>query len=293
MIEGIDVSNHQGNVAWDTVAASGVRFAIVKASEGKDYVDRYFARNWSEMGRLMLPRGAYHFARPSANDPISEARHFLSVVEPEVIEAGDILALDMEDEHAPVGASLSEWSLTWMDYIVARVGFKPIFYTYNAYIGERRLTDPRLAGYALWLASYQSTVPPCPRPWDAISIWQYTSEQAVPGAGPRIDCNKFFGNDIADLTALGAPGLVAATDDDGPFDTADAAYDAYCLEHGVAIVWSGQIAGRAHWFGSDPQPIARTTDAHILAYQGAFAVDVTASCLDDWQTLTQTQLTIY
>ena len=32
--KGIDVSSHQGNVNWDTVAHSGVAFAYIKATEG-------------------------------------------------------------------------------------------------------------------------------------------------------------------------------------------------------------------------------------------------------------------
>jgi hypothetical protein len=32
--QGVDVSSHQGNVAWASVAASGVEFAYVKATEG-------------------------------------------------------------------------------------------------------------------------------------------------------------------------------------------------------------------------------------------------------------------
>jgi len=32
--KGIDVSSHQGNVSWDAVAANGVSFAFVKATEG-------------------------------------------------------------------------------------------------------------------------------------------------------------------------------------------------------------------------------------------------------------------
>ncbi len=33
--EGVDVSSHQGNVAWSTLWNSGVRWAYVKATEGR------------------------------------------------------------------------------------------------------------------------------------------------------------------------------------------------------------------------------------------------------------------
>jgi lysozyme len=44
---GIDVSNHQGAIAWDRVAGDRISFAYVKASEGPDFVDARFADNWA------------------------------------------------------------------------------------------------------------------------------------------------------------------------------------------------------------------------------------------------------
>ena len=60
-VRGIDVSHHQGDIDWHIVKAAGVDFAFIKASEGGDYRDREFARNWEEAGRAGIARGAYHF----------------------------------------------------------------------------------------------------------------------------------------------------------------------------------------------------------------------------------------
>ena len=38
-VRGIDVSHHQGSIDWQRVAADDVSFAIIKATEGGDYVD--------------------------------------------------------------------------------------------------------------------------------------------------------------------------------------------------------------------------------------------------------------
>ena len=45
-IQGIDVSKCQGDGGWVAVAASGVRFAWIKATEGGDYLDEKFRQNW-------------------------------------------------------------------------------------------------------------------------------------------------------------------------------------------------------------------------------------------------------
>lgn len=78
-IRGIDVSHHQGKIDWRRVAADDVAFAVIKATEGGDYVDDIFATNFTEARDAGLIVGAYHFftfCRPGAD----QARNFLAVV---------------------------------------------------------------------------------------------------------------------------------------------------------------------------------------------------------------------
>lgn len=89
---GVDVSNHQGEIDWDRVAGDGIGFAYIKSTEGGDFVDQEFARNWQGAGAAGLDRGAYHFftmCRPGAD----QARNFLDTV----TEAGELPpAIDLE-----------------------------------------------------------------------------------------------------------------------------------------------------------------------------------------------------
>ncbi len=59
--QGIDVSNHQGKIVWQKLPAQGVDFAYIKATEGGDFVDKSFARNWAAANAAGVKRGAYHF----------------------------------------------------------------------------------------------------------------------------------------------------------------------------------------------------------------------------------------
>ncbi len=52
---GIDVSHFQGEIDWDAVARSEMRFAFVKASEGNTMVDSRFQRNWTACQDAGLP----------------------------------------------------------------------------------------------------------------------------------------------------------------------------------------------------------------------------------------------
>src|SRR5947209_6787629 len=79
---GIDVSHHQGHIAWAKLPRQGVDFAYIKATEGADHVDRRFSINWRAADAAGMRRGAYHFFTlcRSGRD---QAAHFVRYVPPE------------------------------------------------------------------------------------------------------------------------------------------------------------------------------------------------------------------
>jgi lysozyme len=78
-LRGIDVSHHQKDIDWQRVAADDVSFAIIKATEGGDWVDRLFARNLREARAAGLAVGAYHFYR-FCRPPADQAKNFIDTV---------------------------------------------------------------------------------------------------------------------------------------------------------------------------------------------------------------------
>ena len=60
-VHGIDVSKFQGDIDWNAVASSGVKFAWIKATEGGDRADERFQANWTGAKTAGVPHGAYHF----------------------------------------------------------------------------------------------------------------------------------------------------------------------------------------------------------------------------------------
>jgi hypothetical protein len=93
-VQGIDVSHHQGAIDWVAVTRDPrVRFAFIKATEGGDFGDGDFIRNWQGAQAAGLIRGAYHFftfCRPG----IDQAQNYLTTVP----AASDILpgTIDLE-----------------------------------------------------------------------------------------------------------------------------------------------------------------------------------------------------
>src|SRR5262245_44371059 len=78
-LPGIDVSHWQGTINWNSVSSAGIRFAFTKATEGTGYLDPQLSRNLSEMRRLGIVRGAYHFGHPNVS-ATAQAQHFVSTV---------------------------------------------------------------------------------------------------------------------------------------------------------------------------------------------------------------------
>lgn len=207
-VPGIDVSNHQGTIDWARVAADGVAFAFIKATEGTFFNDIYFPRNWQQSREYGIQRGAYHFARPSRSLPENEAEFFLaSLRHAGGVAPTDMVVLDMEDTNYQGGGpygSAGAWSLGFLQYIEGVLGFPPIFYWSPWYRPNDIAAVPDLANYALWIAAYQPSMPPAPKPWSQISFWQYSDHGSVGGISP-CDMNVFNGS-TTNLPLMGMPG---------------------------------------------------------------------------------------
>lgn len=198
---GIDVSNHQGHIDWASVAASGIEFAIIKASEGTWYRDPYFPANWAGAKDHGIRRGAYHFMRPDRCKEIDEAVYFYSVVEEQGIDTGDFLDIDVEDDpnHCLAvaqshGISIPEYTSNLCLDISDEAGFDPLIYTARNVINQYGFAShPELGKYGLWLASWGSQFPTPPDPWELVAFWQYSASGSVPGISGDVDMNRFNG----------------------------------------------------------------------------------------------------
>lgn len=196
-IRGIDVSHHQGRIDWQRVAADDVAFAIIKATEGGDYVDDTFAQNLRQARAAGLAVGAYHFftfCRPGAD----QAKNFISTVPP----GGQLLppVVDIEFHgncpHRPSPAELGAELLAFLGPVEAAYGKPAIIYitddaapTYSAHIAIRHR----------WLRSI--AMPPKEDDW---VYWQYLDTGRVDGISGDVDLNVLKGGP-ARLTELFAP----------------------------------------------------------------------------------------
>ena len=109
---------------WSAVAASGVAFTFIKATEAATLVDPLFASHWAQAKQAGVLRGAYHFFRPKV-DAVAQARHFLA----QLTHIGELPpVIDVELADGVAGAAVVHGVAEFVDVVAASIG-RPIIYT--------------------------------------------------------------------------------------------------------------------------------------------------------------------
>lgn len=194
-ISGVDVSSYQGEIDWAVLAAEGIDFAFIKATEGSTYTDRCFETNLEGALATSLRVGAYHFFSYDSSGE-TQAEHFIEVVPkvegmlPPVVDVefyGDYFDAPADKEDV-----LPELS-AFIDALEAHYGVKPIIYVtdkaYELYIaGEFPEND-------IWFRDILSS--PSLSDGREPTFWQYSNRARLEGYEGEerfIDMNVFCGN---------------------------------------------------------------------------------------------------
>lgn len=197
-IRGIDVSNHQGVINWKEVKSQHCNFAFIKATEGMDYIDKYFIENWEEAKKAGIRRGAYHFFTFRSSG-LDQAENFINTVPNEKGCLPPVIDIEFggNSKNIPKKESLIKELNDFIAKIESHYGRRPILYvtyeSYNRYIiGEFEGLDiwirdivkyPRLKDKRQWL------------------FWQYSNRGRIKGIKGFVDLNVFNG-DMADFRKL-------------------------------------------------------------------------------------------
>jgi len=194
-----DVSEHNGVVDWDRLAAAGPDAVIIRAGFGTVRADLQFARNWAEARRVGLRRIAYWFCYPAYNAAAAEAEMARSVVP---LLPGDGLMGDFEND--PNARPWPSNGLAWAESFLlawAPAGYDPLWYASPAFIREHGLAglSPH---FPLCLAQWGVSTP------DTMGLrtllWQYTDCATTPGVTGYCDRSVALA-DLAPLFIGGAP----------------------------------------------------------------------------------------
>ena len=205
-IIGPDVSSHnhdnRSRVSWRIMhTVGGASFVFIKATEGRDYHNPNFAKDFAASRRHKLYRGAYHYARPGGRDSsqimagaTAEADFFIGVTGTLTGPGNLPPVLDLEDAGNLSPAHLTLWCRTWLGRVKALTGRTPILYTYGFFWRAHLRNSRHFAAYPLWLASYGVAIPARVGGWHKYTFWQYTESGRMAGAGGPVDLSVFNGS---------------------------------------------------------------------------------------------------
>ncbi|MGG1639848.1 GH25 family lysozyme [Paenibacillus sp. NRS-1782] len=204
--QGIDVSHHQGNIDFKKVAADGISFVFIKATQGRSFRSKTFLKFVKDAKAAGLMIGAYHYIDDSATTPElarQEAENFVKAIN----DAGGAPTFDlppvMDYESNKSGlskAALTSVAKAFLQEVERLTGVRPIVYTYPSFIGN----FTGLSNYPLWIARYSATqVPFGASGWSRWDFWQYSDGSAggtlpsgtrkVAGVAGPVDLNEFDG----------------------------------------------------------------------------------------------------
>ncbi len=194
-VRGVDVSEYQGEIDWQQIAAQDIQFAFIKATEGSEYVDLTFADNWENAPQAGLAVGAYHFF--SFDSPAeTQAQNFISAVPAQPGMLPPVVDVELYGQHKgrvpdvqTVRASLE----TLLSTLQQQYGQAPILYateqSYRLYLADHFDANP------IWIRDiyFRPALPDGRMP----TFWQYSATGTLSGysgAEKNIDLNAFCGS---------------------------------------------------------------------------------------------------
>lgn len=185
---GIDVSEHQGVIDWDT-AAKYIDFAILRCGYGTDdpyHDDAMWAYNVSQCERLGIPYGVYLYSYADTEaEALSEADHILRLLKGHT----PTLPVYYDLEDVPTTGTLSNAQILRNTQLVASriidAGYR--FGTYACLNWwQNRMYFPEYNDYEMWLAAYGDAFESAS---EGYGIWQYSCTGTVPGINGNVDMN--------------------------------------------------------------------------------------------------------
>ena len=197
LMRGVDVSDHQGEIDWQTVAASGVEFAIIRCgwrgySGGSLNEDARFRENIEGAKQAGLKVGAYFFSQAvNLLEAAEEAVYTVSLLEGYSLDLPvffdwELIGTEPARTDDVDGGTVTDAALEFCR-LLASAGYETGVY---AYLNLAYFTYDlnRLKDVTIWMGD--------PGTWPEFyyehSYWQYSVAGVVPGIEVDVDLNVMY-----------------------------------------------------------------------------------------------------
>ena len=199
-LKGIDISKWQSSLDLSKIDFD---FAIIKATEGKSYVDPYCDKFFQKALSMNKKLGVYHFANNPSNTAEQEANWFINNTKGYIGKAIPVLDWESKD------TSNVAWALEWLERVEKAYGCKPMIYMSQSVVNRHDWSKVVAGNYGLWVAKYRDYVAdynydmsnagskPEVKYWKFYAIWQWTSSGRLNGYNGNLDLDEFYGDESA------------------------------------------------------------------------------------------------
>ncbi len=191
-VNGIDVSEWQGDIDWDKVKESGVDFVILRVGcrklvSGEISEDTNFRKNAEKAISLGIPIGVYFYSAAKTElEVLEEATFTLNIIKDYKITYP--VAYDLEDfgefriANVP-DEKINYNALVFLNYFKSH-GYNAMLYSNKSAL-ENHWDLSRFEDYKIWLAHYIGTTS-----YDGkYDMWQYSDMGNINGITGNVDLN--------------------------------------------------------------------------------------------------------
>lgn len=176
---GIDVSEWQKIINFREVKEAKIEVVYIKATQGNDYIDPYFERNYQEAKENGLKIGVYHFlTAKNTEEAKDEADFFASVISKKKIDCR--LAMDFEVFGDLTKKEINEISKVFLERVEEKTKKEMIIYSDSS--NAKDIFDEELARkYPIWVAEYGVREPSNNGKWETWVGFQYADNGRIKG----------------------------------------------------------------------------------------------------------------
>ena len=196
---GIDVSKWNGTIDWNSVAKSGVSFAIIRCgirgcTEGGLIEDSKYTTNIKNATAAGIKVGVYFFTQATNEvEAVEEASMVLYQIKDYKISYPVFLDVEYSNpDHDGRADGLDAATRTKVIrafcQTIANSGYTAGFYANKTWL-ETKINTAELTQYKIWLAQYNDRVTYGNTRHD---LWQYTSKGSISGISGNVDLDHSY-----------------------------------------------------------------------------------------------------
>lgn len=185
-IPGIDVSEFQGVIDWEKVAAAGIKYVVLRAIT-KEGVDKQFERNYQNARAAGLKVGVYAFCYDKTKAQAkSRAKRLLEVLGARSLELPVFYDLEWTAMERMAKETITEIAIAFSEEIRTNSNYRVGLYM-NMHWYKNCIIPDEVSGYDLWIASQKSV-----KPVEGIAGQQYSWAGRIDGIRGKVDLDRWY-----------------------------------------------------------------------------------------------------